>query len=98
MILVVSATRTAEVSFSPLRELEEEACLELDEVVAIPEELLDNFFVDELDDAASEELDSSTALFSSPSGPELLASSPQAVKNKVTADAKNAGKKLLEII
>lgn len=90
MILVVSATRTAEVSFSPLRELEE--------LVAISEELLDIFFVDELDDTTSEELDSSTALFSSPSGPELLASSPQAVKNKATADAKNAGKKLLEII
>lgn len=90
MILVVSATRTAEVSFSPLRELEE--------LVAISEELLDIFFVDELDDTASEELDSSTALFSPPSEPELLASSPQAVKNKATADAKNAGKKLLEII
>lgn len=68
----MSATRTAEVSFSPLRELEE--------LVAISEELLDIFFVDELDDTASEELDSSTALFSPPSGPELLASSPHAIR------------------
>jgi len=91
----VSAARTAEVSFLPLRELEESARLELDEVAAILDELLDNFFVDELDCvtdedcAASEELDSSTALFSPPSGPELLASSPQATKPMHTKNAIN---------
>lgn len=67
-------------SFSPLRELEDRACNELDEVASVFEELLDIFFVDELDDTASEELDSSTALFSPPSGPELLASSPHAIR------------------
>ena len=82
MILVVSAEGTEDVSFSSLRELEE--------FVAIHGELLEKMSADELD--------SSTALLSVFSGPELLASSPQAVKNKATADAKNAGKKLLEII
>jgi hypothetical protein len=67
-------------------------------VASVFEELLDIFFVDELDCATFEELDSSIALLSVFSGAELLASSPQAVKNKATADAKNAGKKLLEII
>ena len=75
-----------------MRELEEEACHELDEVVAIPKELLDNFFVDELDEVAAileelldiffvEELDSSIAPLSPPSGPELLVSSPQAARS-----------------
>jgi hypothetical protein len=55
----------------------------------VSKELLDVSSVDELDCAASEELDSSTVLLSPPSGPELLASSPQAAKNKATADAKS---------
>jgi hypothetical protein len=90
----VSATRTAEESFL-LLELEEDARLELDEVAEILEELLDNFFADELDcltdedRSVSEELDSSTALLSPPSGPELLASSPQATKPMHTENAIN---------
>ena len=70
-----------------LRELEDFAELlldssrlslrELEELVAIPDEL--DCTTDE-DCAASEELDSSIALLSPPSGPELLASSPQATR------------------
>jgi hypothetical protein len=90
----VSATRTAEESFL-LLELEEEARLELDEVATVFEELLDKFFSDELDRltdedcAESDELDSSTALLSPLSGPELLASSPQATKPMHTKNAIN---------
>jgi hypothetical protein len=68
-----------------------------DEVAAIHEELLDETSVDELDsttdedDAGSEELDSSTTLLSPPSGPELLASSPQAAKNRARAGARSIG-------
>ena len=86
MILVVSAWITAEESFSSLRELEE--------LVAIHEELLDEISTDELeivsadeldritddDCAESEDLDSSTALLSVFSGPEPLESSPQATR------------------
>jgi hypothetical protein len=72
----------------------------LDDVIpaSVPESpfpLLDETSADELDCttdedcATSEELDSSIALLSPPSGPELLASSPQAAKNKATADAKS---------
>jgi hypothetical protein len=81
VILVVSATRTTEVSFSSLRELEE--------LVAIHEELLDKFSADELgcvtdeDGTESEELDSSAtiALLSPFSEAALLPSSPQAAKS-----------------
>ena len=79
MILVVSAEGTEDVSFSSLRELEE--------FVAIHDELLEKMSADELDcvtdedSTASEELDSSIALLSPPSGPELLASSPQATNS-----------------
>ena len=47
-------------SFPSLRELEEEACHELDEVVAIHDELLEKMSADELDEVAAihEELDS----------------------------------------
>ena len=121
--MVVSALTAREESFSSLRELEEGACHELDEVVTIHDELdeelalledvipapepespfalLDDTFAEELeiifveeldcatdeDCAASEALDSSIALFSPPSGPELLASSPQAIRS---AHAKQA--------
>lgn len=95
MILEVSAERTEDVSFSSLRELEERACHELDEVVTIHEELLEldesvppESLVTESaegDDRVHEELDSSIALLSPPSGPELLESSPQAVKKSITA-------------
>lgn len=109
MIFVVSATRTAEVSelLDPIAPLQDD-----EEVVAIHEELLDKFSADELGIAstdepgvtadekntASEELDSSTALLSPPSGPELLASSPQAARNKARAGAKSVGKILLYFI
>ena len=79
MILVVSALIATE-----------ESAL-LDDVIpaSVPESpfpLLDETSADELDGATdedgteSEELDSSTALLSPPSGPELLESSPQATR------------------
>lgn len=63
MILVVSATGTAEVSFLPLRELEDGACHELDEVVAILVELLElseSVTLESLDDRVHDELDHTT--------------------------------------
>ena len=44
-------------------------------------ELLDKTSADELDAVSDEELDSSTALLSPPSGPKLLPSSPQAINS-----------------
>ena len=92
MIFVVSAEGTEDVSFSSLRELEEEACHELDEVVAIHDELLDKVSADELGFAKSDELDSSTALLSVFSGPEPLESSPQATNIAANVKVKNASK------
>ena len=74
---------------SPLTAAEELALLE--DVIPAPEPespfpLLDENSADELDSVTdengteSEELDSSIALLSPPSGPELLASSPQATR------------------
>ena len=81
MIFVVSAEGTEDVSFSSLRELEE--------FVAIHDELLEKMSADELD--------SSTALLSVFSGPEPLESSPQATR-KANKDAKNASKNFWRFI
>ena len=94
MILVVSAARTAEVSFLSLRELEELVAIpdELDEVATIPEELLElsvSVTLESLDgsvqdDDAGKELaddDCSTSEeLNSSTGVALLPSSPQATR------------------
>jgi hypothetical protein len=73
MIFVVSALIATEESalLDPIVPLQDDD---------VSKELLDVSSVDELDCAASDELDSSTVLLSPPSGPELLASSPQAIR------------------
>ena len=76
MILVVSALIATEESapldpIAPLQDDDEnKELLELSESVTL----------ESSDDRVHEELDSSIALFSPPSGPELLASSPQATR------------------
>jgi hypothetical protein len=79
VILVVSALTVADESalLDPIAPLQDDD---------VSKELLDATSAEELgvtadeNGAASEELDSSTALLSPPSGPELLESSPQAIR------------------
>ena len=73
MIFVVSALIATEESalLDPIVPLQDDD---------VSKELLDVSSVDELDCAASDELDSSTVLLSVFSGPEPLESSPQAIR------------------
>ena len=81
MILVVSALTVAE-----------ELTL-LDDVIpaSVPESPFPL-----LDETSIDELDSSTALLSPPSGPELLESSPQATNSAAAATKKNFPRNLLK--
>lgn len=94
---MVSAWNVAE-ELAPLDPIASVTLESLDDRVKdddVSKELLDVTSADELDCAASEELDSSIVLLSPPSGPELLVSSPQAARTMPKTSAKYADKNIL---